>query len=77
MKHEIVDVLVGFSLFFSHICCIMANLLSQVMFVFLLFLVMIMYANKVETKGKEKVPVIKKKKELQHIFKYTRTVGYL
>ena len=55
----------------------MANLLSQVMFVFLLFLVMIMYANKVETKGKEKVPVIKKKKELQHIFKYTRTVGYL
>ena len=45
----------------------MVNLLSQVIFVFLLFLVMVMYANEVETNEKEKVPEIKKK-ELQHIF---------
>ena len=44
----------------------MVNLLSQVIFVFLLFLVMVMYANEVETKEKEKVPEIKKE-ELQHI----------
>ena len=40
---------------------------SQVIFVFLLFLAMVMYANEVETNEKEKVPEIKKK-ELQHIF---------
>ena len=45
----------------------MVNLLSQVIFVFLLFLVMVMYANEVETNEKEKVPEIKKE-ELQHIF---------
>ena len=45
----------------------MVNLLSQVIFVFLLFLAMVMYANEVETNEKEKVPEIKKK-ELQHIF---------
>ena len=46
----------------------MVNLLTQVIFVLLLFLVMVMYANEVETNEKEKVPEIKKKKELQHIF---------
>ena len=45
----------------------MVNLLSQVIFVFLLFLVMLMYANEVETNEKEKVPEIKKE-ELHHIF---------
>ena len=45
----------------------MVNLLSQIIFVFLLFLAMVMYVNEVETNEKEKVPEIKKK-ELQHIF---------
>ena len=36
------------------------NFFSQVMFVFLLFLSMEMYANEVETKEKEKLPEIKK-----------------
>ena len=35
------------------------NFLSQVILVFLLFLVMLMYANEVETKEKEKLPEIK------------------
>ena len=38
---------------------VVVNLLSQVIFVFLLFLVIIMYANEVETKEKEKLPEIK------------------
>ena len=38
---------------------VVVNPLSQVIFVFLLFLVIIMYANKVETKEKEKLPEIK------------------
>ena len=37
----------------------MANFLSQVIFVFLLFLGMVMYANEVEIKEKEKLPEIK------------------
>ena len=37
----------------------MVNFLSQVMFVFLLFLGMVVYANEVETKEKEKLPEIK------------------
>ena len=39
----------------------MVNLLSQVIFVFLLFLAMVVYANEFETNEKEKVPEIKKK----------------
>ena len=35
---------------------VVVNFLSQVMFVFLLFLGMVMYANEVETKGKLKLP---------------------
>ena len=38
---------------------VVVNLLSQLIFVVLLFLVIIMYANEVETKGKEKLPQIK------------------
>ena len=38
---------------------VVVNLLSQLIFVFLLFLVIIMYANEVETKEKEKLPEIK------------------
>ena len=38
---------------------VVVNLLSQLIFVFLLFLVIIMYANEVETKEKEKLPQIK------------------
>ena len=34
---------------------VVVNFLSQVIFVFLLFLGMIMYANEVETKGKTKI----------------------
>ena len=39
--------------------CVVVNFLSQVIFVFLLFLGMVMYANEVETKEKEKLPEIK------------------
>ena len=35
------------------------NSLSQVIFIFLLFLAMVMYANEVETKEKYKLPEIK------------------
>ena len=35
------------------------NFLSQIIFVFLLFLVMVIYANEVETKEKYKLPEIK------------------
>ena len=35
------------------------NFLSQVIFVFLLFLVMVIYPNEVETKEKYKLPEIK------------------
>ena len=38
---------------------VVVNFLCQVIFVFLLFLVIIMYANEVETKEKEKLPEIK------------------
>ena len=34
---------------------VVVNFLSQVIFVFLLFFVMLMYANEVETKGKIKI----------------------
>ena len=44
---------------------VVVNFLSQVIFVFLLFLVMVMYANEVETKEKQKLPEIKYL--LQHI----------
>ena len=45
---------------------VVVNFLSQVIFVFLSFLSMVMYANEVETKEKEKITWYKKKK-LQHI----------
>ena len=38
---------------------VVVNFLSQVIFVFLLFLGMVMYANEVETKEKEKLSDIK------------------
>ena len=44
----------------------MVNFLSQVIFVFLSFLSMVMYANEVETKEKEKLHEIKSN---YHIFK--------
>ena len=37
---------------------VVVNFLSQVIFVFLLFLGMVMYANEVETKEKQKLPEI-------------------
>ena len=43
----------------SHNIHVVANFLSQVIFVFLLFLGMVMYANEVEIKEKEKLPEIK------------------
>ena len=43
----------------SHNIHVVANFLSQVIFVFLLFLVMVTYANEVEIKEKEKLPEIK------------------
>ena len=39
---------------------VVVNFLSQVIFLFLWFLVMVMYANEVERKEKEKLPDIKK-----------------
>ena len=39
---------------------VVVNFLSQVIFVFLLFLSMVMYANEVETKEKEKLIDVKK-----------------
>ena len=39
---------------------VVVNFLSQVIFVFLLFLSMVMYANEVETKEKEKLTDVKK-----------------
>ena len=39
---------------------VVVNFLSQVIFVFILFLVMVRYANEDETKEKEKLPEIKK-----------------
>ena len=38
---------------------VVVNFLCQVIFVFLLFLVIIMYANEADTKEKEKLPEIK------------------
>ena len=38
---------------------VVVNFLSQVIFLFLLFLGMVIYANEVETKEKEKLPEIK------------------
>ena len=38
---------------------VVVNFLSQVIFLFLLFLGMVMYGNEVETKEKEKLPDIK------------------
>ena len=38
---------------------VVVNFLFQVIFLFLLFLGMVIYANEVETKGKEKLPEIK------------------
>ena len=45
---------------------VVVNFLSRVIFVFILFLGMVRYANEVETKEKEKLPEIKK--QLQYIF---------
>ena len=45
---------------------VVVNFLSQVIFVSLLFLGMLMYANEVETKEKEKLP--ETKNLLQHIY---------
>ena len=45
---------------FSHFYAyVVVNFLSQVIFVFCLFLGMVMYADEVETKEKEKLPKIK------------------
>ena len=44
----------------SQFCEFHSNFLSQVIFVFLSFLSMVIYANEVETKEKEKLPKIKK-----------------
>ena len=44
----------------TFIVYVVVNFLSQVIFVFLLFLGMVMCANEVETKEKEKLPEIKK-----------------
>ena len=38
---------------------VVVNFLSQVIFVFLLFLGMVMYANEIETKETQKLPEIK------------------
>ena len=38
---------------------VVVNFLSQIIFVFLLFLGVVMYANEVETKEKEKLPEVK------------------
>ena len=38
---------------------VVVNFLFQVIFIFILFLDMVMYANEVETKEKEKLPEIK------------------
>ena len=43
----------------SKLIYVVVNFLSQVIFVFLLFLGMVMYANEHETKEKEKLPEIK------------------
>ena len=43
----------------SHNIHVVANFLSHAIFVFLLFLGMVMYANEVEIKEKEKLPEIK------------------
>ena len=45
-----------FSRFYAYV---VVNFLSQVIFVFLLFWGMVMYADEVETKEKEKLPKIK------------------
>ena len=49
----------------EYICAyVVVDFLSQVIFLFLLFLRMVMYANKVERKEKEKLPEIKTKKSI-------------
>ena len=45
---------------YSEYIQVVVNFLSQVIFVLLLFLGMVMYANEVETKEKEKLPEKKK-----------------
>ena len=49
----------GFLLQTAYNVYAVVNFLSQVIFVFLSFLSMVMYANKVEIKEKEKLPEIK------------------
>ena len=48
-----------FSIIFYFYRNVVVNFLSQVIFIFLLFLGMLMYANGVSTKEKEKLPEIK------------------
>ena len=50
----------NFSWFISFESVLKVNFLSQVIFVFLLFWGMVMYANDIETNGKQKLPEIKK-----------------
>ena len=52
---------------------VLVNFSSQIIFVFLLFLGMEMYANEVETKDKEKLPEIKN--WLQHNYINLMTVN--
>ena len=49
---------------------VVVSFLSQVIFVFLLFLGMVMYANEVETKEKQKLPEIKRKLTTTYIYIY-------
>ena len=50
-------------MYWDKYCCtvvyVVVNFLFQVIFVFLLFLGMVIYADEVETKEKEKLPAIK------------------
>ena len=55
---------------------VVVSFLSQVIFVFLLFLGMVMYANEVETKEKQKLPEIKKKLTTTYIYIYVEDIIY-
>ena len=55
---------------------VVVNFLSPVIFVFLSFLGMVMYANEVETKEKEKLPDIKKKTST-YMFWYSGTKHWI
>ena len=49
---------------------VVVNFLFQVIFVFLLFLGIVIYANEVETKEKEKLPAIKNKP--RHLYSFLK-----